>query len=209
MPPNLTEFARAERTDLAEFLSGLSPQQRERPSLCVGWRVRDVVAHMLSYEELDARGVLRRVAKGVFTPKGPNAVGLAEYGSRSPEQLLDLLRANLQPRGLTAMLGGLPAFLDALIHQQDIRRPLGLPRQIPAERLRAALPASLVAPPIRGFWRARGLRLVATDVGWSARKGPEVRGNGEALLLAIAGRPGVVHELDGPGQPILAARIDG
>ena len=52
-------------------------------------------------------------------------------------------------------------------------------------------------------------RLVATDVGWSAGSGPEVRGPGEALLLAIAGRRGVVDELAGEGQPVLAARTGG
>jgi hypothetical protein len=70
------------------------------------------------------------------------------------------------------------------------------------------LRSAWTAPAVRGFWRARGVRLVATDVDWSAGKGPEVHGQGEALLMAMAGRRGVVAELSGPGQPKLAQRIE-
>jgi hypothetical protein len=68
---------------------------------------------------------------------------------------------------------------------------------------------ALIAPDIGGYWRTRGLRLVATDLGFAAGLGPEVRGTAEALLMAIAGRRGVVSELSGPGQAKLAARIGG
>jgi hypothetical protein len=101
------------------------------------------------------------------------------------------------------------ALTNGVIHQQDIRRPLGMPRDIPADRLLPALRIALTAPVILGFWRVRGTRLVATDLDWSTGKGPEVRGKGEALLLVIAGRRGVVGELSGPGQQTLANRIDG
>ena len=94
------------------------------------------------------------------------------------------------------------------IHQQDIRRPLGLPRTIPPDRLRATLEFAKTAPVIRGFWHRRGLRLVATDVDWSVGAGPEVRGPGEAVLLAIAGRNATIDELSGPGLATLRPRLD-
>ena len=94
-----------------------------------------------------------------------------------------------------------------MIHQQDIRRPLRLPRRIPAERLCAALDFVRYAPTIRGALRARGVRLVATDVDWSHGKGPEVRGTGEALLMVMAGRPDALADLDGAGVVRLAARV--
>jgi hypothetical protein len=50
--------------------------------------------------------------------------------------------------------------------------------------------------------------LVATDLGWASGRGPEVRGPAESLLMAMAGRRGVVDELSGPGQPTLAARVE-
>ena len=66
---------------------------------------------------------------------------------------------------------------------------------------------ALIAPDIGGLWRIRGVRLVATDLRFSAGAGPEVRGAAEALLMAIAGRRGVASELSGPGQAKLAGRI--
>lgn len=80
-------------------------------------------------------------------------------------------------------------------------------REIPAERLKAALGFARAAPPIGTPWRIRGLRLIATDLDWAAGTGLDVRGPGEALLMAMAGRHGVTVELTGPGVTTLRARI--
>lgn len=205
--PDLRVLAYQERTELAEFLATLTPEQWEARTLCDAWTVRQVVAHMLSFEELDLRGVISRFAQGRFLPGRINDVGVAAYDRRTPDELLTLLTNHLEPRGFTAGFGGMIALLDALIHHQDIRRPLGLPRRIPAERLENALRYSLKAPPVRAFWRARGLRLAATDVDFTTGRGPELRGEGEAILLAIAGRHGIVGELAGPGRHILRRRL--
>jgi uncharacterized protein (TIGR03083 family) len=201
------QLARAERADLLAFLTGLTPRQWDAPTLCAGWRVRDVVAHMISYEGLRGRELIGRFTRGRFRLAGVNAVGVAEMRDSGPDELLALLEQRLEPSGLTTGFGSRVALLDALIHQQDIRRPLGVPRTIPPERLLPALSFARFAPPIGAFWRARGLRLVATDLDWADGRGPEVHGPGESLLMAIAGRRGVVDELTGPGQPTLAARI--
>ncbi|MBO0855301.1 MAG: hypothetical protein J2P18_16240, partial [Nocardia sp.] len=91
-----------------------------------------------------------------------------------------------------------------LVHHQDIRRPLGRPRQIPAERLIAVL--GRPDPFARPGRFTRGLRMVATDVAWSSGSGPEVRGTGEALALAMVGRPIVLDELTGDGVRTLRER---
>lgn len=199
-------LATRERADFADFLQTLTPQQWDAPSLCEGWTVRDVVAHVISYDELGWWGTVRRFARGRFTLGKVNDVGVAEY-SRSPRELIDLLRAHLRPSGLPAAFGGMIALVDGMIHHQDIRRPLDMPRDIPHDRLRTTLRLALLAPPIRAFQRARGLTLVATDLDWSRGSGPQVRGPGEALLMAIAGRGHALNELSGPGQSLLAKRI--
>jgi hypothetical protein len=121
----------------------------------------------------------RRFARGGFWPDRVNAVGLADYCTHTPGQLLAALNKHLQPRGLTAAFGGMIALVDGLIHHQDICRPLGLPCEIPAERLLPTLRAARTAPLIRGAWRTRGLRLVATDLDWTAGTGPEGHGPAE------------------------------
>ena len=201
------ELARAEREDLLALLETLGPEQWQHPSLCQGWRVCDVVAHVLSYEELGPLGLLRRFAAGRFTTDRTNAVGLAAYRDRSPEELVELLRAHLTPSGLTAGLGGRIGLTDALIHHQDVRRPLGLPRQVPVGRVTTALQTALFAPVVRGVLRVWDVRLVATDVDWSFGRGPEVHGPAESLLMTVAGRRGVLGELSGPGVEIGRAHV--
>ncbi len=203
------QMAREEREELAALLAGLSPQQWDQPTLCDRWRVRDVVAHVISYDELNRLGLIRRFAKGRLVVDRINAIGVADYATRPPEELCELMRTHTEPHGLPAGFGGMIALVDGMIHQQDIRRPLQIPRTIPAERLRAVLDFARYAPLVRGAWRARGLRVVATDLDWSHGNGPEVRGSGEALLMAMAGRRDTLDDLSGPGQPKLAQHIRG
>ena len=134
---NELEMATAERTDLADFLATLTLDQWEAPSLCERWRVRDVVAHVMSFDGVTLVGMLRRAVRGRLIHI--NQVGVDELASLSTEQLLDRLRGHLRPQGLATTFGGRLALLDVTIHHQDIRRPLGVPRQIPAERLRCVL----------------------------------------------------------------------
>jgi uncharacterized protein (TIGR03083 family) len=88
---DVRHLARDERADFAAFLATLSPQQWQAPTLCARWRVRDVVAHVISYDELDARGLLAHVVRGRFRPDQVNAAALARYDTRTPEQLPALL----------------------------------------------------------------------------------------------------------------------
>ena len=199
--------ARAEREDLLELVEGLTPDQWGTPSLCAGWTVHDVVAHVLSYDELGPRELATRFARGRFLVDRTNALGLQEYAERTPAQLVDLLRAHLTPTGLTAGMGGAIALTDGLVHQQDIRRPLGRPRTIPADRLVPALRVALFGPVLRGVLRVRDVRLVATDIDWSFGRGPEVHGTAEALLMAVAGRKAVADELSGPGRVRVVQRL--
>jgi uncharacterized protein (TIGR03083 family) len=202
-------LARDERADLADLLATLTPAQWDGPTLCSRWTVREVVAHVFSYEELSTPALVGRFVRGGIATDRVNRIGVVAHADRSPDELLALARRHLRPRGLTAGFGGRIALTDGTIHHQDIRRPLGRPRDVPAERLREILDYAVFAPPIRAAPRIRGLRLVATDLDWSRGEGPEVTGAGESLLMAAAGRPEALAELDGPGQATLAARVRG
>jgi uncharacterized protein (TIGR03083 family) len=204
---NPLELARDERLDFAGFLAGLTPEQWASPSLCAGWSVHDVVAHCVSFEGMSGRQLAARFLKGRLQTNHINALGVADFAGASAEDLIGLLRDNAEPHGLGAGFGGRVALTDNMIHQQDIRRPLGLPRQISPERLRTALDFVRYAPTIRGAWRARGVRMVATDVDWSRGRGAEVRGPGETLLMVMAGRPDALGQLDGPGVATLSSRV--
>lgn len=201
----LMELAYAERADLAAFLATLAPDEWHAPSLCHKWTVKDVVAHVVSYEELSPLGLAKRFAKGRIVRA--NEVGVREFASLSPGELVDFLRAHLSPKGLTAAFGGMIGLVDGTVHHQDIRRALGHPRAVPPERLERILPLVPGNPRLGAGRRIRGLRLVAADVAWQHGDGPEVTGTGEALLMAMTGRRDSLAELSGPGQPTLVSRI--
>jgi len=201
------EMARDEREGFASFLDGLTSQQWNSPTLCELWTVREVAIHTVSYDELSTAGLVGRFLKGRLNTDRINAIGVADYSDRSPQQITVLIRSYAQPHGLTGGFGGKIALTDGMIHQQDIRRSIGLPRTIDPERLRTALNFARFAPTIRGAWRARGVRLVASDLDWSHGRGPEVRGPGEALLMAMAGRRAALDDVDGPGKAKLAQHI--
>jgi len=201
------QMARDERVEFASFLQGLTPQQWDSPTLCDKWRVREVAVHTVSYDELATRGLVHRFLKGRLNTDRINAIGVADYADRTTDQIVAMIRANTEPTGLTGGFGGRIALTDGMILQQDIRRSIGLPRTIDPERLRTALDFARFAPTLRGAWLARGVRLVATDLDWAFGKGPEVRGSGEALLMAMAGRRAALDDLDGPGKAKLAQRF--
>jgi uncharacterized protein (TIGR03083 family) len=206
-PTDTMQMARDEREEFAALLEGLTPQQWDGPTLCESWIVREVAVHTVSYDELTTGGLVGRFLKGRLNTDRINAIGVADYADRAPEQIIAMIRANTEPHGLTGGFGGRIALTDGMIHQQDIRRSIGLPRTIDPERLRTALDFARFAPTVRGAWRARGVRLVATDLDWAHGKGPEVRGSGEALLMAMAGRRAALADLDGPGKAKLAHHI--
>ena len=140
------QMARDERIEFASFLEGLTPDQWESPTLCDRWRVREVAIHTVSYDELSTAGLIRRFLKGRLNTDRINAIGVADYADRSAQQIIALIRTNTEPHGLTGGFGGKIALTDGMIHQQDIRRSIGLPRSIDPERLRTALDFARFAP---------------------------------------------------------------
>lgn len=112
---------------------------------------------MVSYEELDTIGLLKRFMEGRIVRA--NEVGVDEFAALSPQELLEFLGNHLTPQGLTAGFGGMIALVDGLIHRQDIQRALGQPRTIPVDRLGRVLGLVPGNPRLGAGRRMRGLRL--------------------------------------------------
>jgi uncharacterized protein (TIGR03083 family) len=205
--PDLMTLAEEERTDLLALLHSLSDEQWNAPSLCTQWRVRDVATHIVSYDELSTPTTVGTFIRGGLRINAVNAVALQRYRDLEPSAVIDLLARNLRPSGLPKGFGGGIALTDGTIHHQDIRRALNLPRTIPAHRLAPVLDFALGAPTLPAKKNAKGLSLKATDIDWGSGQGQEVTGRGEALLMAIAGRPDPLDELSGPGLTTLRRRV--
>ena len=192
-----------ERRDLVDLLRTLSDEEWQAPSLCEGWRVRDVVAHLL-YDTIPLWQYFGVMARSGFSTNRINNRLVDSERAAPTSELVDRLERSIG-HGTLARVAPAVALADVLVHHQDIRRPLGRTRSIPEERLLSVLnrPDPFAFP-----WRyIRGLRLVATDVDWQKGSGPEVQGTGEAIALATVGRPVVLDELTGEGVPQLRRRL--
>jgi uncharacterized protein (TIGR03083 family) len=196
-----------ERRDFADFLDTLTDHQWTARTLCDGWDVRRVVAHVISYDDIGPLTLAATFARAAFRPGRVNDLRLQAVANQTPDELVDFLRDHLRPRGLTAGFGGGIGLSDCLIHHQDIRRPLGLPRVVPAERVREALDIALRAPVLPAKANAKGIRIRADDLDWTHGDGPEVSGPGESLLLALTGRAATLDALTGPGLDTLRRRV--
>jgi uncharacterized protein (TIGR03083 family) len=201
-----------EMVAISELLHQLDDGQWDAPSLCEGWRVRDVVSHMcLGYTTPMPSMVGKLGRYGFNIPKASLKESISHADRRTPAEILEVfdgIHTNDVRKGIARVIKPSEGLVDHLIHHQDIRRPLGLEREMPEERLVAALG---IVPGLAGFVGAKkrvaGLRLVASDVGWSNGDGPEVTGRGEAILLTASGRPVALDELEGEGVGTLTARI--
>lgn len=188
-----------ERSSLADLFDDLSDQEWETPSLCQGWRVRDVAAHLTQAqmgwraglaEFLRARGSFDRMIHDSAVRQA--ALPVREYGI--------LLRAMVGSRKKAPVVSDLEPLLDVLVHGQDIAIPLGRERPVPpAAGAVAAQRAWEMSWPFFARRRMRGIRLAATDCDWSAGEGSLVEGPIGAILLVLTGRPAGAAMLSGEG----------
>jgi len=197
-------LARRERAEFADLLDTLTTDQWSAPSLCAGWTVREVAAHVVAYLDQTVIALSGNMIRYRCDIDRLNAAVARRYSEVEPAELVGRMRRGSDPVGAAALYGGRVALIECLIHQQDIRRPLGAHRVLDIPRVRVCLDYARVSPVIGGRRRTRGVRLVATDMAWAAGAGPEVRGTGEALLFAMTGRSAAVSdELSGDGVTLL------
>ena len=210
--PDYDAMRVAELASISDLAHGLSDAQWDHASLCEGWRVRDVISHMCLGYTTPMPAMIAKMAKhGFNVPRASKEESIVFGSAHTPGQILavfDTIHRDGVRKGIAKVIKTSEALVDHLTHHQDIRRPLGLPRSMPEERLRAALD---VLPGLGGFVKAKqrtaGLRLVADDLDWAHGDGPEVRGAGEAILLVATGRPVALDELKGDGVDVLRARF--
>jgi len=176
--PDLMTLAEEERRDLLALLQGLTDDQWNAQSLCTKWRVRDVAAHVVSYDELSTTRLVGTFLRGGLRVSAVNNIALRRYQGLEPAAVMVLLSRNVRPHGLPSGFGGGIALTDGTIHHQDIRRALDLPRTIPPQRLVAVLDFALGAPTLPAKRNAKALTLTATDLVWTSGTGPEVNGPG-------------------------------
>jgi len=186
----IRDMIAAQRTELAEVLTGLPEPEWDEPTLCAGWRVREVVAHItMPFRYGRGRFALELAkSRGRFNEMA-DRLARRDAAVMSPADLAEAVRSNIghpwKPPG-----GGFTGALSHdLIHGLDITVPLGLDRPVPEERLRPVLPESLADRSVRFFGTdLDGVELRATDMDWTLGSGAPLTGTAADLLLVLCGR---------------------
>jgi uncharacterized protein (TIGR03083 family) len=202
------EMIARERRDLADTLSGFDTKQWTTPSLCQGWTVHDVAAHLLMPLVTSIPRLIVAMAGSGFNFDRANLGLTARVAQRSNAELVTGLRANADHRFKPPGMGAEAPLTDTLVHGQDIRRPLGIDRRIAPEHLARSL--TFLSGKTQGFvpkGLVDGVRFEATDLAWNGGDGALARGTGEAILLTMTGRRVAVAELEGPGVELLRTRL--
>jgi uncharacterized protein (TIGR03083 family) len=178
----------AERERLTEILARLTPQQWETASLCAGWRVREVVAHLsMPFRTKPPRLLLGLVAARFSFNRYADAAAHKDAAYMTDEQLLDAYRDNIanpwQPPGG----GAAGALSHDVIHGLDITEPLDLDAA-PTDRIAAVL--SHVGPRNLAYFGVNlaGIQLRATDADVCVGSGEPLTLSAKEMLLAITGR---------------------
>lgn len=206
---HLWALVHAERAALADDLANLGHPQWRHDTLCRGWDVEEVLAHLTAAASLNQWQWLRSMVAARFRPDVHNQRRLAEHRGSTPAATLDLFRAVIA--STAAPSRHTPAYLgEVVVHAQDIRQPLGLVRTPSIDALTPV--ADFFAQrnfTVPSHTRVADLRLQADDGPFTAGAGPLVTGPTLAHVMSMAGRAGYLDQLDGAGVPILRSRLRG
>ncbi|NKE59369.1 maleylpyruvate isomerase family mycothiol-dependent enzyme [Lentzea sp. PSKA42] len=188
----------SERAATADLLAGLSDVEWTYPSLCDGWTVREVAAHLsLAHRISVGKALVAFVkARGSFNRMVDQTA--RDEARRPAGELVAELRGAVGFHRLAPGQKLKDALMDIMVHSQDIALPLGIERHMPVD---AAVVAAdhlwQMGWPFHARRRLAGHRLVATDADWSAGEGSEVSGPIEALVMVLAGRTATIPRLTG------------
>lgn len=180
---------RAQREELAAILVGLSAEDWDAPTLCSGWRVRELVAHVTMPFRYSTRRFLGQLARsgGNFT-RMADRCARRDAASLSAVELTAAFTDNVDHPWKPPGGGVAGALSHDLIHGLDLTVPLGIDWRVPEARLRIVL--SQLGPKRLKYFGVdlTGVELQADDLAWSYGSGAPLRGAGQDLLLVVCGR---------------------
>ena len=195
-----------ERAALADDLAGLTDVQWDTASLCDGWSVRDVLAHMTATAKISPGSFFGKLIRSGFSfnrlQRKDIAVERGDSGTDTLARFRAVVASSKHPPGPNDSWLG-----ETVIHGEDIRRPLGIAHDYPAaatvEVAEFYRGSNLI---VGAKKRIAGLHLIATDSDFAHGDGPEVKGSTIALVMAMTGRKAALADLEGEGVATLQSR---
>ena len=231
-PDQVWPAVQVDRLLLADWAERWSPAVWESATPCQDWVARAVVAHLVSMATATkSQGLRAYLSAGANLDAASHALADQVVAGRTDTQILALLREHAGAQHTSPGLRPVGILAELVTHLEDLSVAVGEAVHLPADHLettlvylqrrtrkntRFHLTAQGRQPVLDGARRTQGLRLRATDIGWThdptaptdPRDAPcEVRatveGSAAALVLAMAGRQvgagTVVGELTGDG----------
>jgi uncharacterized protein (TIGR03083 family) len=196
-----------EREALVDDLATLTDEQWATASLCPGWSVRDVLGHLIATAKMTQGAFFANLARAGFRFNDMSDRLIVAEATAAPADGLAELRRHVDdtthpPGPVEAMLG------EAVVHGEDIRRPLGIKRAYPPEAVTRAADFFKGSNLLIGTKRRiAGLGLRASDLEWATGSGPGVTGPALSLLMAMTGRAAALDDLSGDGVATLSERM--
>jgi len=197
------ESVHQERAALIRDLGQLDPDDWAIETQCQGWRVREVVAHLIDTATTTPLSFLTAMVRAKFDFDRQNDLGLKRYNTSDPAELVALLgqvaeRTSGPPQFMAPLASRL---VEEIVHGEDIRRAVGLHRTYQAEDLKTAISYQATTSTRFGGFRENltGKLLTAEDLGWSRGEGAQIVGPAVEILMLISGRAPRRGELTGPG----------
>jgi uncharacterized protein (TIGR03083 family) len=199
-----------QRRRFARLIDDLDDAQLATPSLCLGWDVKTVAAHVVSTVLDGMPGFLQMAVRCGSLSRGIDV--LARRRAQDPiAEIVAALHEHADRPVSSPVFGPRGPLADILVHSGDVRIALGLPFEPDTQHAVSAMDFVTGGWPI-GFvplLRLRGIRLSANDVPHSWRDGVEISGPVAALLMSVCGRVATLDALDGPGASVLRRRLSG
>lgn len=189
MTEDIRAMIAAERRDQLELLRNLTEEQWDAPSLCEGWRVKEVVAHTtLPYRSSTGRVLMEMLKSAGRFNHASDRMAKQDARNLTTDELISTIEANIDHPWTPPGGGPLGALSHEVIHGLDITKALDLDRQVPHERLRPILES--MTPRSVKYFKAdlTNKRLEATDLDWTFGEGEPIKRPAQELLLLVCGR---------------------
>ncbi len=201
------EHIHTERTVLSETLAGLTGAQWAHETLCPGWTVHDIAAHVISTPQIGWREM--PVMAGRNLGRGYNTMIFREVKRLGARETRESILADFATYATSThhvpTTTSVEPLIDALVHHQDIVRPLGLRRDMHPEAAAVAADRCRLLAWLMGSRRlVRRTRMVATDIDWTRGTGPRLEAPMQELLMLCAGRAADPSLVSGDGLELLA-----
>lgn len=179
-----------ERATLVELLRDLPESAWDTASLCEGWRIRDVVAHLVLATRVTITALLVNLIRARGNTDRLIHDTAVRHADRTPTtELLAELRATIDSRVVPIGTTPIDRLMDLLVHGQDIAVPLGIERVMPTTAAQLSLDRVwTMGAPFHAQNRLAGYSLRTTDTSWAAGTGTPITGTAAELLMVVTGR---------------------